>query len=423
MTAAVHLRKGWCPGALRPMQSGDGLLVRVRPHAGAFSLAALRAIGAIAADFGSGEIDLTNRDNLQLRGVSDESYDSALAALDEAGLLDTSAEAEAVRNIIVDPLSGIDPERTDVRDIAAWLEDILTSDHRLWSLPGKFGFSFSGIAAPRVGGRNADVMLSAEGERVSIFVDGAAEVHCDISRHEAIEAAHHLALAFVELKENDASFRRMRDAVGRLGAATVFAMAGLRASVAAALRGEAQSAPVGVLRQDGNPFGVGIGLPFGRIAAAQLNALCDAAAAANAERVHTSPQRVFVFPLSDAARGDFLLRGADGAGLITRPADVRLAMDACPGSPACRNASTETRRDAERLAEIFNGGMNGHSVHVSGCEKGCARQADASFTLVGRGGIYDIIRNGCAGASGAIARAKPDDVCAAISRFIMEPSG
>ena len=26
--------KGWCPGALRPMQSGDGLVVRVRPFGG-----------------------------------------------------------------------------------------------------------------------------------------------------------------------------------------------------------------------------------------------------------------------------------------------------------------------------------------------------------------------------------------------------
>ncbi|WP_252979256.1 hypothetical protein [Mameliella alba] len=24
--------KGWCPGAWRPMLSGDGLVVRVRPH-------------------------------------------------------------------------------------------------------------------------------------------------------------------------------------------------------------------------------------------------------------------------------------------------------------------------------------------------------------------------------------------------------
>ena len=70
-----------------------------------------------AARFGSGEIDLTNRGNLQLRGVSEETYPEALAALDAAGLIDAEAGAEAVRNIVVDPLSGLDPARADIRKI------------------------------------------------------------------------------------------------------------------------------------------------------------------------------------------------------------------------------------------------------------------------------------------------------------------
>ena len=32
------MRKGSCPGALRPMASGDGLIVRVRPDSGVFRL-------------------------------------------------------------------------------------------------------------------------------------------------------------------------------------------------------------------------------------------------------------------------------------------------------------------------------------------------------------------------------------------------
>ena len=32
--------RGWCPGALRPMESGDGLIVRLRPRAGAAHLSA-----------------------------------------------------------------------------------------------------------------------------------------------------------------------------------------------------------------------------------------------------------------------------------------------------------------------------------------------------------------------------------------------
>ena len=33
------MRKGWCPGALRPMRSGDGLIVRLRPSCGELSAA------------------------------------------------------------------------------------------------------------------------------------------------------------------------------------------------------------------------------------------------------------------------------------------------------------------------------------------------------------------------------------------------
>jgi hypothetical protein len=41
--------KGWCPGVQRPMQSGDGLLVRVRPWAGAFTLEQAAGLADIAA--------------------------------------------------------------------------------------------------------------------------------------------------------------------------------------------------------------------------------------------------------------------------------------------------------------------------------------------------------------------------------------
>lgn len=423
MTITAHLRKGWCPGALRPMRSGDGLLVRVRPHAGGFSVAALQVVQSLAARFGSGEIDLTSRGNLQLRGLSDDTFHDALAELDDAGLLDATAEAEAVRNVLVDPLSGLDPDHVDVRDIAAWLEDVLSSDSRLWSLPGKFGFSVSGSAAPLVGSRATDVMLAAHGSGVSVFIDGAAEVCCEVQREEAIEAAHHLALAFIELKENDAGFRRMRDAVGRLGAVTVFAMAGLRASKSAhGCDASAGRIAIGRLERNDQTFGVGVGLPFGRISASQLDALCAAASGAGLQRVHSGPDRILVFSVSESAHGDTLLHVARSAGLITEAGDVRLAMDVCPGAPACPSAGTETRRDAERLAGLFDGGMNGHSLHISGCEKGCARQAAASITLVGRRGFYDIVRNGCANEANAIACARPEDVSAAISRFIMEPA-
>ena len=231
MTTTTHLRKGWCPGALRPMQSGDGLLLRVRPKAGSFSIAELGAIADAAARFGSGEIDLTNRGNLQLRGVSEETYPEALAALGAAGLIDAEAGAEAVRNIVVDPLSGLDPARADIRKYAVALEQVLVQDRRFWSLPGKFGFSFSGSSQPRVGGRTADIMIAVpRRSEFAIFLDGDMAAAALVSADEIVDAAMRLAAVFLRLRRDDQSVARMKDAVAQHGSATIFSAAGLQSS-------------------------------------------------------------------------------------------------------------------------------------------------------------------------------------------------
>ncbi|MGY4427317.1 sulfite reductase beta subunit-like hemoprotein [Bradyrhizobium sp. JR6.1] len=46
--------KGWCPGALRPMQSGDGLVVRIRPRGGRLDAAQAAGIAELAARYGNG---------------------------------------------------------------------------------------------------------------------------------------------------------------------------------------------------------------------------------------------------------------------------------------------------------------------------------------------------------------------------------
>jgi precorrin-3B synthase len=44
--------KGWCPGALQPMLSGDGLVVRVRPHGGRLDAAQAAGLADLAERFG-----------------------------------------------------------------------------------------------------------------------------------------------------------------------------------------------------------------------------------------------------------------------------------------------------------------------------------------------------------------------------------
>ena len=69
-----------CFGALRPMLSGDGLVVRLRLSCGEAPLALAAEIADWADRFGNGLIDLSARGNLQIRGVSDDYVALASAA-------------------------------------------------------------------------------------------------------------------------------------------------------------------------------------------------------------------------------------------------------------------------------------------------------------------------------------------------------
>jgi precorrin-3B synthase len=421
MIARAHLRKGWCPGALRPMESGDGLLLRVRPRLGTLPLSALTTIAQAAVEFGSGEIDLTNRGNLQLRGLHAGSYPQALAALDAAGLIDVDAGIEAVRNIVVDPLSGIDPARADVRPLAGQLEDVLARNRTFRSLPGKFGFSFSGSAERQVGGRSADIMVSVHApETFTVSLDGTTEIGTLVSTSRVVEAMTRLAAVFLELRVSDPAIARMRDAVVRRGSVTIFAAAGFESRDIVDAEYDNSPPPVGPLIHAGRAFAFGVGLPFGRIEASQLEAIAGVASETARASVRTSPQRVLVFPVEREADADSIAREAKRQGLITEPADLRLLFDVCPGAPACPNATTDTRHDARRIAEAVQGRPLPSSLHISGCEKGCARRGIAALTLVARSGHYDLIANGGPDGPVSLSSIRPAEIDAAVARFIVE---
>src|SRR5258707_6689461 len=140
MSAAACIEvKGWCPGALRPMLSGDGLIVRIRPFCGAFSLEQARGLADLARRLGNGHIDLTRRANLQLRGLVEEGLPELHAALGELDLVDPDAETEATRNLMVAPLAGLDPaEKRGGRPTARAIAEGPATDERLPPLPAEF---------------------------------------------------------------------------------------------------------------------------------------------------------------------------------------------------------------------------------------------------------------------------------------------
>jgi len=327
--------KGWCPGALQPMPSGDGLIARVRPWCGAFTLMQARGLAEIAQRLGNGHLDLTRRANLQVRGLGEEGVPALHAALDRLGLLDPDPETEAARNVMVGPLAD-----AEARAVAAQLSRALARDRRVATLPAKFGWLVDGGGPLSIIGERADIALYLTDPGMALRAAG------QWLSGGSVETAIELAFgARPALQEIDLTPQPGRRQLGRLMGAT------------------------------------GIAAPFGRLEAAQLSALVALAETAGASEIRLSPWRalyidaVFEIPLQ--------------LGLIVDEVDPLLRVDACPGAPACGSATVETRGVARRLASSFPG-----TIHVSGCAKGCARSAAADLTLVGEGGRFGVVRHG-----------------------------
>ena len=74
-TGTQRTRADMCPGALRPWPADDGLLVRLRLVGGRLPLPSLERLLQVSERFADGHIYLTNRANVQLRGLSGDNGD------------------------------------------------------------------------------------------------------------------------------------------------------------------------------------------------------------------------------------------------------------------------------------------------------------------------------------------------------------
>jgi precorrin-3B synthase len=402
-SAAIEV-KGWCPGALRPMPSGDGLIVRVRPRSATLGLDELAVLADAAGLFGNGHIDLTRRANLQIRGVSEATLPQLHEVIARLGLLDDSPDGEAVRNVMINPLAGIDPaEVLDVKSIGGELARLLASEKSLWALPTKFGFIVDGGGVLDLAEQRGDVRLAAiaDGPDSAVAVGIETRIGVEwlgsVSPSAAAVAAVETGLAFIGVASREKR-RRMRD-LSREGLASIRSTIGPQLDALRENPGNAD-APlikrVGLIELGASRLAVGIAASFGRVEANQFRMLADAMTAHGIKEIRLSPWRALYAEVPSEQSGQSILVAAASFGLIVDPGDPLLQIEACPGAPGCQSTSLDTRGDGRRLAGLLpRFGFTG-TIHVSGCAKGCAKSGMSDLVLVGAEGRYGLVRNGTA---------------------------
>lgn len=401
------LRRGWCPSALRPMETGDGWLVRLHPPGAVLTPAKLTRIAGLAKEHGNGLVEISARANLQLRGVSLATHLELVATLLAERLVEEHDGDGPQRLTLVGPLvrlpfRGPHPEQPrsgvsrdegsrgeSLIDAPALAESIEQSGRAISGLPAKCLVIVDDGGPLSLDGFACDLRIVAvDREIVAIGLPDGRWLG-PVAAARAAESVTGLLSAFAVHRHQDPeTIRRLRDLPARLLDAAVSAT-GLPPTGPPATRPMPRRAGRFLTALDDAAL---IGLPFGRADADTLQRLGEAALQAGASTVRLSPWRGLAFSgLEPAAAGPLLAVAAE-LGLIVDPDDPRLSIEACAGKPACLRAQCDAMADAAALAEaaapLFATGAN---IHVSGCVKSCAHPGSSDITLVGREGGYDVI--------------------------------
>ncbi|MFC0574726.1 precorrin-3B synthase [Paraburkholderia solisilvae] len=425
-----------CPGLLRIVAARDGGICRIRLPGGVLNADEAHAIADAAQMHAAGVVDITNRANLQIRGVRAGNEQALIECLLAAGLgpdARTSADAtqsvpiphpaaDDVRNLMISPSAGHDRDALfDTTALAAQILNLLQTEARFAALSPKFALLLDGGERLAMPGHPHDVWLAAlpDEDGNACFAFGLAgcppNAPHDPAALAAVRPEHVVALvdallhAFLDLAAPDDM--RMRDLLAHRPADAVLAHVEARANfpllrterISAWRRSRAQpSLRFGAhpQREPGMAY-VGGAPPLGRLDAQTLRALAALSQEAGNGTLRMTPWQSLLLPDVRTHAAPAALARLASLGLACDRAQPFARLIACTGSSGCAKGHADTKADAALLAARLPTDTD-VEVHLSGCTRSCAAAHPVPFTLLAVApGLYDLYR--CDRATGAAA--------------------
>lgn len=348
-----------CPGVLTLHPARDGEVARIRLPGGYVTAQQWAAVAALACEFGDGNVDVTARGNVQLRGLQPAAAAALAARARQTGLLPSGAHDRS-RNITASPLSGLGG-RPPLRRLVGALDAAIVADPVLAALPGRFVFAVDdgtgGAAVAR-----SDVGLRRSGRHAELLIAGRG-AGIVLPARAAVPAAIAAARAAVALGVG-VHVARIRDLPGG-GSAVAAAVGGAAGPAAPPDDGRLKLGALGLAGRDA------------LIAAARLGRLTTAEVTLTGSLLHPAdvlrlaPAGRIVIPLAVAPVAA-VARLAQTA-LLTSDEDTMSGVSACSGMACSRSVA-----DVRALARPLPGRPR---THWAGCARGCGAPADADLIV------------------------------------------
>ncbi len=374
MNMKPTLKRGWCPSLFKPMETGDGFLVRIKPFLSRITSEQAHFIADTANRLGNGLINLSQKANLQLRGFSRQNTLRIIPEVIYNHLSAPTSYQEKKRNLLVSPLAALDPLCDPATEwIVQHLQTMLLRTNGLSRLSGKFSFIVDGGGQYPLTDCFSDINLRAYqgqwviqlGHTQKVMVCSAEKAPLFVMKL-AKYLAQHDPRRLIHDPEADKLFEIFETQLINYNPPPL-----------------KRSSSVGVI---GENLGIGVGIPYGLMHADDLHQLAEVAQHHGDGMLHLTPWRSIILSHCSEELLSFFPR------LITDEQDFRSHIIACPGEPYCPRSAINILQDAPILAQTW--GNNRGYLHISGCPKGCALPDVNSITLCATDNGYNIIING-----------------------------
>jgi len=388
-------------------------MIRVRIPGGKTGSYQLRALADIAETYGNGVLDLTTRQQIQLRQIRIEDVPAVFAKMEDVGLTSLQTGMDNVRGVMTCPVAGMNPDEvSDATPIVRAITEEILGNRDYTNLPRKFNVAVTGCPDNCVHMETQDLALvpayhdGVDGRRVgyNILAGGklgsggyriATPLDIFVTQDESLAACRAIIQIFRDhgSRENRTQVRlaflldewgeiRFRQEV-EMRVGRTLSHAGVDA------RKPVEKNHVGIYRQTQPGMNyVGLKVLVGRIQHDDLAKIAALAEKYGTGEIRISPAQALIIPnVFDRKIGDL-----DREPLVKQfaynPSPVYKGLVSCVGSDYCNLAVIETKgravETAKALEERLGSTLKPITMHWSGCPAACGNHLVADIGLLGK---------------------------------------
>jgi ferredoxin-nitrite reductase len=386
-------------------------MMRVRMPNGFVTSGQLRTIADLSSRIGNNVLDITTRQQLELRGFTLDSIPEIWEKLRSVDLRSLQTGIDNIRNINGCALAGLTPnELFDGSPVVQELDRLFVGsagNPEFTNLPRKLNITVTGCLDNCTHNESQDIALvpAKKGGRVgcNVLVGGkmgsggftiASSLNVFVEVFEAAAVVAELVKIYRDHGPREArskcrfaflieqwGIRRLRsELVARLGHELEFR--------GKDVRGSTHADHLGVSSQKQRErVAVGICIPTGRLNSAQTDEIARLADEYGSGEIRLTVGQNAVLPNVPTDRIDDLLAEPLLKEFSPRPSPFLRGLVACVGTDYCNLALIETKSRAVELSQALKERLGSHvnplTIHWSGCPAGCGNHQAADVGLRG----------------------------------------